>query len=74
MSTPMARIADMTEASFNRTVGNEFPLGANVLRLPTNRYESPKIATQATVKLEHARARLTREHLILTRSSATARR
>ena len=58
MSTPLARIADMTEATFNRTVGNEFPLGAKVLRLATNRDESPKFATHTTVKLENARARV----------------
>jgi len=58
MSTPLARIADINEASFNQRVGNEFPLGAKVLRLATNRYEPPKFATQTTVKLENARGRV----------------
>jgi formate hydrogenlyase transcriptional activator len=58
MSTPLARIADINEASFNRRHSNEYPLGAKVLRLATNRYESPKFATHTTVKLENARARV----------------
>jgi formate hydrogenlyase transcriptional activator len=56
MSTQLARIADMSEASFNRRDGNEFPLGARLLRLETRRYEAPKFATQTTVKLEIGRA------------------
>jgi formate hydrogenlyase transcriptional activator len=56
MSTPMTRVADMSEASFNRRHKNEFPRGARVLRLQTRRHESPKFATEANVKVEIGRA------------------